>query len=112
MTLSFSSWHRHRIARWLLWSALAVHASIALVAGVRSRVPHPGSDFDNYYAIGTQPGHPYVDFAVEFPLGTVEAFRTLAPAAGTRQRFGVILVVINLIADVAIARLAGLGLGH
>jgi len=72
------------------------------VAAARSVVPHPGSDFDNYYEIGTRPGRPYVDFAVEFPVGTVEAFRALAPAAGTRQRFGVTLVVANLAADAAI----------
>jgi hypothetical protein len=43
-----------------------------------------------------------VDFPVEFPLGTVEAFRVIAPLAGTRQRFGVTLVVLNVMADVAI----------
>ena len=102
MIVSSSSWTRARIARWLLWSALAIHAAIAVVAATRSRIPQPGSDFDNYYGIGTRPGRPYVDFAVEFPLGTVEAFRVLAPAAETRQRFGVMLVVANVAADAAI----------
>ena len=98
----FRSIDRRRIARWVLWVALAVHVPIAVVAGVRSRVVRPGSDFDNYYDIGLKPGRPYLDFAVEFPLGTVEAFRAIAPLAGTRQRFGVALVVLNVIADVAI----------
>jgi hypothetical protein len=92
---------RRRIAQWLLWGSLAVHVAIALVAGARSRLPQ--GDFDNYYSIGTRPGRPYVDFAVEFPLATAQAFRTLAPMAGTRERFGINLVTINLVADVGIA---------
>jgi len=99
---TFRSFDRRRIARWVLWVALAVHVPIAVVAGVRSRIVRPGSDFDNYYDIGLKPGRPYLDFAVEFPLGTVEAFRAIAPLAGTRQRFGVSLVVLNVMADVAI----------
>jgi hypothetical protein len=102
VVFSSSSWTRRRIARWLLWSAIAIHAAVAVVAGARSTIPSPGSDFDNYYGIGTRAGRPYVDFAVEFPLATVEAFRTLAPAAGTRQRFGLMLVAANVAADVAI----------
>ena len=86
----------------MLWVALAVHVPIAVVAGVRARVSKPFADFDNYYDIGLRPGRPYVDFPVEFPLGTVEAFRVIAPLAGTRQRFGVTLVVLNVMADGAI----------
>lgn len=70
---------------------------------VKSRVVVPGSDFDNYYDIGTKPGRPYVDYPVEFPVVTAQTFRTLAPIAGNRQRFGVSLVTLNLAADVAIA---------
>jgi hypothetical protein len=95
--------NRRRIAQWLFWGSLVIHVPIAVVAGALARVPTPGSDFDNYYDLGTKPGQPYVDFAAEFPLGTVQAFRLLAPLAGTRERFGVSLVIVNAVADVAIA---------
>jgi hypothetical protein len=89
-----------RLARWFLWIALAVHVPVGVVAAVTSRLPH--ADVDNYYDIGTKPGRPYLDFAVEFPLGTTQTFRVLAPLAGTRQHFGVSLVTINVLADLAI----------
>jgi hypothetical protein len=90
-----------RLARWLLWCALAVHVPIALVATFHAG--RPGDDFDNYsYNIATRPGRPYVDFPVEFPVGTVQVFRTLGSIAGDRQRFGVSLVVVSIVADVAI----------
>src|SRR5262245_47697043 len=92
---------RRRLAGWLLAGALAIHAAVAVVAAARSRQHHP--DLDNYYGIGTRPGRPYVDFAVEFPVGTVVALRTIAPAAGDRAGFGMTLVAINLAADMAIA---------
>jgi hypothetical protein len=92
-----------RLARWLFWMSLAVHLPIAVVAIGKSRVIVIGSDFDNYYDIGTKPGRPYVDYPVEFPVATAQIFRTLAPIAGNRQRFGVSLVMLNVAADVAIA---------
>jgi hypothetical protein len=92
---------RHRLVRWLLCGALAIHAPVALVAIMVARLPSP--DFDNYYAIGTRPGRPYVDFQAEFPVATVQAFRFLAPLAGDRERFGVDLVILNVAADLAIA---------
>ena len=87
MTLTPAPAARHRIARWVLWGALAIHAPIALVAAANGRLPH--ADIDNYYTIGTTAGRPYVDFAVEFPIGTAQAFRTLAPLTGTREVLGV-----------------------
>lgn len=93
---------RRTVSRWVLFGALAIHLPIAFVAGVRSRVPVPGSDFDNYYEIGMRPGRPYVDFMVEFPVATVQAFRTIAPIAGRRDTFGVALVVLNMAADLTI----------
>ncbi len=93
----------------MLWGSLAIHAPIALVAAVQSRLPHP--DFDNYYEIGTRAGRPYLDFQVEFPVATVETFRVLAPASGGRARFGVALVVLNVLADVAIAGALAWGWG-
>jgi hypothetical protein len=89
------------LSGWVLVGALVIHAAIAVVGAARSQQPHP--DFDNYYRIGTRPGRPYVDFAVEFPVGTVVVLRTIAPAAGDRARFGVTLVTINFAADLAIA---------
>jgi hypothetical protein len=97
----FAPSNRQRLARWLLWSALAIHAPIALVAALKSKLPQ--GDFDNYYSIGTRPGRPYVDFPVEFPIGTTQAFRTLAPMAGSRVQFGIDLVILNIVADISIA---------
>lgn len=91
---------RRRFVHWLLWGALAIHATIALVAVVHS--PQHDSDLDNFYDIGTKPGRPYVDFPVEFPVGTIEAFRAIAPAAGSRGRFGVTIVLLNFAADLTI----------
>jgi len=104
-------WQSRRVAAWLLWSSLAVHAPIALVAAIDSQQPHPGGDFDNYYEIGTRPGRPWVDFPVEFPVGAVQTFRTLAPLAGTRERFVDLLVLINVAADLAIAGALAWGWG-
>ena len=103
LTPATSSSNRHRIARCLLWGGLAIHVTIAVVAAAVGRVPTPGSDFDNFYEIGTKPGRPYVDFAVEYPVATAQAFRLLAPAAGTRERFGVTLVIVSAVADIAVA---------
>jgi len=100
VTLTLSTSKRQQLARWLLWIALAVHVPVGVVAAVTSQRPH--ADVDNYYDIGTRPGRPYRDFAVEFPLGTAQAFRVLAPMAGTRQHFGVSLVISNVLADLAI----------
>ena len=98
-----------RIASWLLWSSLAIHVPIAVVAIGKSRLPH--ADLDNYYDIGTRSGRPYVDFPVEFPVATAQTFRTLAPIAGNRERFGVSLVLLSVAADVAIAGALGWGWG-
>ena len=91
---------KSRLAPWLLACSLAVHAPIAAVATFHARLPH--YDFDNYYSIGTRPGRPYLDFPVEFPVGTVQVFRTLGSIAGDRERFGVGLVILSVVADVAI----------
>jgi hypothetical protein len=101
VTFSAPSWTRRRLASWLFWSSFAIHVPIALVAGVNSKPPH--YDFDNYYDIATRSGRPYVDFPVEFPVWTVQAFRALGPIAGDRERFGVTLVIVNVVADAAIA---------
>ena len=92
---------RRHVALWLLCGALAVHVAIAVAAAGHSG--RHQADFDNYYRIGTRPGRAYVDFQVEFPVGTVAAFRSLAPLTGSRGRFGVALVTLNFAADAAIA---------
>jgi len=93
----------------VLWGSLAIHATVAVVTMVQSRLPN--SDVDNYYAIGIHPGRPYVDFAVEFPVATVETFRVLAPAAGTRERFGHLIVGANFVADLTIVAALAWGWG-
>jgi hypothetical protein len=98
-----------RFARWLLWCSLAVHVPITAVA-IRN-APLPGFDFDNFYNIATKPGRPYRDFQVEFPVATVETFRTLAPIAGNRARFGVWLVMFSFAADLAITGALAWGWG-
>lgn len=109
MTWSVPVKHRRRLAWWLLWVSLAVHVPIAAIAARTSTKPH--ADFDNYYNIATRPGRPYLDFPVEFPVGTVMAFRTIGSAAGDRKGFGVSLVIVNAIADAAIAAALGWGWG-
>lgn len=111
MTLSVASSKPSRLAWWVLWAALAVHVPIGVVALVQSRVIVPGGDFDNYYDIGTRAGRPYVDFAVEFPVATAQTFRTLAPMAGNRERFGYSLVMLSLAADAAIVGALAWGWG-
>ena len=90
-----------RFARWLLWTSLAVHIPIAVVAAFHARLPD--YDFDNFYNIATKPGRPYLDFPVEFPVGTVQVFRTVGSIAGSRANFGVYLVIVSVVADAAIA---------
>jgi len=106
MTFSVASSKPRRLAWWLLSVSLAIHVSIAVVA-----IGRPSADFDNYYEIGTRSGRPYVDFPVEFPVATAQTFRTLAPIAGSRARFGVWLITLNVAADVAIAGALGWGWG-
>jgi len=89
-----------RLARWLLWTSLAVHVPIAVVAAFHARLPD--YDFDNFYNIATRPGRPYLDFPVEFPVGTVQVFRTFGSIAGSRANFGVCLVIVSVVADAAI----------
>jgi hypothetical protein len=101
LTLSVASLNDRRFAGWLLFVSLAIHAPIALAATFYSKLPN--ADFDNYYDIGTRPGRPYVDFPVEFPVATAQTFRTLGRLAGDRDRFGVTLVIISFVADLAIA---------
>jgi hypothetical protein len=98
-----------RLAWWLLWASLAVHVPIAVIAAVDGNFRD--GDFDNYYDIGTKPGRPYVDFPVEFPVAAAQTFRTLAPLAGNRERFGIALVIASTVADAAIVAALAWGWG-
>jgi hypothetical protein len=98
-----------RLAWWLLSASLAVHVAIAVVAVVNGNLR--SGDFDNYYDIGTKPGRPYLDFPVEFPVATTQTFRTLAPLAGNRERFGMALVLGSVAADAAIVAALAWGWG-
>jgi hypothetical protein len=100
---------RQQPASWLLWASVLVHLPIAAAAVLHSRPP--SGDLDNYYDIGTKAGRPYVDFQVEFPVATAAAFRILAPLSGGRQRFGAIVVALNLIADLLIVAALAWGWG-
>ena len=107
--ISFLASNRRRLAWWLLCASFSVHLPIAVVALRDSRLPD--ADFENYYNIATRTGRPYVDFAVEFPLATAQMFRTIAPIAGNRERFGYSLVILSVVADVAIAGALAWGWG-
>jgi hypothetical protein len=87
-------------ARWLLISALAVHAGLAILYASES--PEPAFDFDRYYEIGSAPGRPYVDHQAEHPIATVAVFRALARLPGGRAGFGFGVVGLDLIADAII----------
>jgi hypothetical protein len=110
MTFSLPPRLRRVLAGWLLLTSLAVHVPIAVGGVSRSRT-EKDADFNNYYNIGTRPGRPYKDFPVEFPVGALVTFRTIAPIAGNFERFCLILVIINFAADVAIAGLLTWGWG-
>lgn len=100
--IAFESRNFRRRLSWVLFCvALAVQIPIALVAVRRSQRAH--ADLDNYYSIATRPGRPYRDFAVEFPVGTVAAFRALGSISSSRAQFGVNIVLINIVANLLIA---------
>ncbi len=65
MNVSLPPLVRRGLAGWLLWTSLAVHVPIAIVAVSHSTVKD--ADFDNYYNIGTRPGQPYKDFRRRVP---------------------------------------------
>jgi len=108
--MALIGWFRRRqMASWLLWASLLVHLPIAVVAVRNSALPN--ADLDNYYEIGTRTGQPYVDFQVEFPVATAQMFRTIAPLSGSRERFGIALVLLNVAADLAIVAALAWGWG-
>jgi hypothetical protein len=84
-------------ARRLLIAALVAHAFIGAKAVVESGAP--AGDFDRYYEIASSPGRPYVDYAVEHPLGTLLLFKAFALTPGGRPSFGLAVVVANIAAD-------------
>ena len=85
---------------WILTAALLIHAIVFSVSAING--PRPAGDFDRYYAIGSTPGRPYVDYQVEHPIATLLVFKSLARLPGGRASFGLAVVVLNLIADAVI----------
>jgi hypothetical protein len=86
--------------RQLLIAALLVHALIGATAAARSGAP--AGDFDRYYEIGGTGGRPYVDYQVEYPIGTLLVFKSLAQLPRGRASFGLGVVVLDLIGDAII----------
>jgi Glycosyltransferase family 87 len=84
----------------LLIAVLVVHAIAFAIAAAQSG--QPASDFDRYYAIGSTPGRPYLDYQVEHPIATLLVFKSLARLPGGRASFGLGVVVLDLIADLII----------
>jgi len=87
--------------------ALAAHAAIAGVTAARSG--RPAADFDRYWEIASAAGRPYRDYPVEHPIGTLLVFKSLAAIGGGRGGFGLAVVLVNFLADLAIV--AGLLIG-
>lgn len=81
---------------------IAVHAAIGIAeAAVSAR---PMGDFLRYWTIAIAPGRPYVDYPVEFPPATLLIFKMIAAAARDRAVFSLVIVLLNIVADVVIAR--------
>lgn len=91
--------------RYVLACAIAGHLAVAADAGLN--VDRHTGDFDRFWSLATSPGRPYVDFAVEYPPGTLVAFRALAGAVGNRDTFRLALVATNVAADMAIVFVLG-----
>lgn len=89
--------------------ALAVHAIIAGSAWVHRADPAP--DFDRYHEIATAHGRPYVDYRVEHPIATWTVFRALALDRPDVPTFGGRIVLVNFVADLAIAGALAWGWG-
>ena len=81
----------------LLIAVLAVHAVAFAISARESALP--AIDFDRYYEIGSSAGRPYVDYQVEHPIATLLVFRSAARLSGGRPRFGLAIVVLDLLAD-------------
>jgi len=85
----------------VLATALVVHGIIAASAFVHRTDPMP--DFDRYHAIGTASGRAYIDYRVEHPIATWAVFRTLAADRPDVPTFGGRIILLNVLADAAIA---------
>jgi hypothetical protein len=87
-----------------------LHAVFGATEAVAGR--NPSDDFDRYYEIARAPGRPYVDFAVEYPIGTLSLFRMLGWTATSRASFGMAVVAVNFAADAAIVLALAWGWGE
>lgn len=79
---------------------LLAHLIVAAVCAATPTV-HLG-DFHRYWGIATGPGRVYVDVPVEYPPGAILAFRGLARLAGNQHAFNALLLLVNVIADLAV----------
>lgn len=96
-------------ARLLLY-AMLIHAGISAIVLVIKGHPD-GGDFDRYWSIATTAGRPYVDYEVERAPGEVLILKATAAVSGTRRGFGPLLVIGNLVADLAIVAALAWGWG-
>lgn len=87
-------------SRRALAAVVAIHAVVASIAALGAATPAP--DFDRYYEIATTRGRPYLDFQVEHPIGTLLTFKALAASAGTRPRFALAVIAVNVAADAVV----------
>lgn len=94
----------------LLVVALLAHVVILVVTYVLSS-RSTKADFNRFWEIGSTRGRPYVDYQVERgPLETL-VLKSIAAATGTRARFGRVVVLVNIAADVAILAALAWGWG-
>lgn len=96
-------------ARLLLY-ALLIQAGISAIVLV-IRIQSDGGDFDRYWSIATSAGRPYVDYEVERAPGEVLIVKAAAAVSGTRPLFGPLLVIGNVVADLAIVAALAWGWG-
>jgi len=89
--------------RWLLVTGIAVHVLAAAICARLSPIPdRDAGDLDRYYEIASTPGRPYVDYQVEYPVGTLMVFKGLALMPGGRTSFGLGVIGLDLLADAII----------
>jgi hypothetical protein len=96
-------------SRRVAFALIAVHAAIGVTeAAISAR---PMGDFLRYWTVAIARGRPYVDYPVEFAPGTVLVFKTIAAAGGGQAAFSLAIVLLNIAADMVIARALWLAWG-
>jgi hypothetical protein len=108
---------RHRLqpgaVRWLIVVAVAVRvlAAVILVAGPWTDQPGDlaGWDVARFQDMADEPGRPWVDFAVEYPPGSVVLIETLAwgGVVATHRTLVLLSLAVDLSVALLVARLGG-----